>query len=128
MCIVEGYVWLTLRYEREGNKWVGICHELSTSTFARTLKRCQQELNELVIEHLNVLDQAGQRDRFFHDWGIELHPAHVTPTQVTLHGHGDPTWNDFLKGVMGSGEGPLLQPRAFPIDNAKGKQAAHSGI
>jgi hypothetical protein len=27
----EGYVILTLKYEREGNKWVGTCHELSTT-------------------------------------------------------------------------------------------------
>ena len=128
MCTVEGYVWLTLKYEREGNKWVGTCHELSTSTFARTLKRCQQELNDLVIEHLDVLEQTGQRERFFHDWGIELHPAHVTSTEVTLHSRGDPAWNDFLKGVMGSGEDPLLQPRALLIDKAKGKQVALSGV
>ncbi len=35
----EGYVILTLKYEREGNKWIGTCHELSTRTFARTLRR-----------------------------------------------------------------------------------------
>ena len=71
---VGGYVILTLKYEREGNKWVGTCHELGTSTFARTLKRCQQELTELVSEHLDVLEQVGQRERFFRDWEIEVYP------------------------------------------------------
>ena len=80
----EGYVILTLKYEREGNKWVGTCHELSTSTFARTLRRknaqaMPAELTELVTEHLDVLEQSGQRERFFRDWGIEFHPVYATP-------------------------------------------------
>ena len=125
---VDGHVILTLRYEREGNKWVGTCHELSTSTFARTLKGCQQELAELVAEHLNVLEQAGQRERFFSEWGIRFYPTDTSPGEVILRRDGDPAWDDLVKGIMRPGEGPLLQPRAFPINQAKGKQAVFSGV
>ena len=83
----EGYVLLTLKFEREGNKWVGICLELGTSTFARTLKRCVEELRGLVIEHLNVLEEVGERERFFQTWGIEFHRERVAPTEVTIHGN-----------------------------------------
>ena len=124
---VEGHVILTLKYERQGNKWVGTCHELGTSTFARTLKRCQEELVELVAEHLNVLEQAGQRERFFRDWEIEFYPVCTTPIQIVLRGNGDPAWRELLHGVMKPGEGPLLQPRAFPMRQAKGAQAVLSG-
>ena len=51
-----GYAMLTLVFEREGYKWVGTCEELGTSTYARTLKQCQRELDDLVTEHLNLLD------------------------------------------------------------------------
>ena len=42
-----GYVTLTLSFEREGNKWVGTCLELGTSTFTRTLKQTQIDLKAL---------------------------------------------------------------------------------
>ena len=105
MGTVAGSVILTLRYSREGENWVGICQGLSTSTFADTLEHCQQELIELVIEHLNVLEEIGQRERFFHDWGIELYPAHISPKEVVLRGDGDPfwddlLWDDLLKGLL----------------------------
>lgn len=121
---VSGYVILTLRYTREGRRWVGTCQELSTSTFARTLKRCQEELGELVVEHLAVLDETGQRERFFRDWGIQFHTTQTPPQEVILRNDGDPAWNDLLKAVNDPGEGLLLQPRAFPIDQARGNQAA----
>lgn len=127
MGTVAGRVILTLQYSREGENWVGICQELSTSTFADTLEHCQQELNELVIEHLNVLEEIGQRERFFHDWGIELYPAHISPKEVVLRGDGDPSWDDLLKGVVEPSGGVFLQPRAFPIDQAKGTQALLHG-
>ena len=60
-----GYVTLTLTYERGGNQWVGICLELGTSTYSRTLKQCQLELEELVVDHLNVLEEIGERESFF---------------------------------------------------------------
>ena len=125
---VEGHVILTLKYEREGNKWVGTCHELGTSTFARTLKRCQEELTELVGEHLNTLEQAGQRERFFRDWDIEFYSVRTTPSQIVLRGHGDPAWGKLVQGIMNPGEGPLLQPRAFPMGQSKGAQAVLNGV
>ena len=93
---LSGYVILTLRYTRDGRRWVGT-QELSTSTFARTLKRCQEELSELVVEHLNVLEETGQRDRFFHDWGIDFHTTQAPPKEFVL------------RSADASGRGPLLQ-------------------
>lgn len=124
---ISGYVILTLRYTRDGRRWVGTCQELSTSTFARTLKRCQEELNELVTEHLNVLEETGQREQFFRDWGIEFHTTQTPPKEVVLRNDGDPAWDDLLDQVKGSGEGPLLQPRAFPIEIVSTEEAIPLG-
>lgn len=77
-----GYIVLTLRYEREDAKWVGICEELGTTTFARTLRQCQSQLEELVAEHLTALDEVGEQDRFFERWHIQVHTASDRTTSL----------------------------------------------
>ena len=67
---VTGYVELTFMFEREGNKWVGTCLELGTSTYDRTLERVEESLHQLVTEHLNLLEEAQERERFFQKHGI----------------------------------------------------------
>lgn len=110
---VVGYVVLTLSFEREGNKWVGTCLELGTSTFHRTLKRCEEELRELVIEHLNALEEAGERERFFKRWGIEFRPTKTAPHEVTIKGSGQ-YWNRLFRGAAAA-YGPFFQPGLFPV-------------
>ena len=69
-----GHVVLTFAFERgENNNWVGTCLELGTSTYADYLHEVEEALLELVTEHLNLLEQYGERERFFREWGIELH-------------------------------------------------------
>ena|SRR3990167_1620348 len=72
LAAVEGYVLLTLAFTQEDDRWVGVCAELSTSTFAHTLEECQQELKALVTEHLNLLEEVGAREAFFEKWDIEF--------------------------------------------------------
>ncbi|MCI0440063.1 MAG: hypothetical protein L0177_13180 [Chloroflexi bacterium] len=69
----DGYVVLTLQFEKEGGKWIGTCLELGTSTFARTLRQSKAEIEELVSDHLDLLEESGERQRFFEKWGIEMH-------------------------------------------------------
>ena len=81
----SGYVTLTLNFEREGSEWVGTCLELGTSTFAGTLEDCQAELEDLVTDHLDVLEEVGERERFFEEWGIDVHTDEV-PAEFTMTG------------------------------------------
>ena len=60
---------LTFDFEREGRLWVGTCRELSTSTYGRNRHKVHDALKELVIEHLNLLEESGERGRFFDEWG-----------------------------------------------------------
>ncbi len=69
----SGYVALTLSFEREGDQWVGERLETSTSTFADSLEDCRAELRELVVDHLEVLEEVGERERSFEEWGITVH-------------------------------------------------------
>ena len=109
---LSGYVTLTLSFEREGSEWVGVCLELGTSTFADTLERCQEELQELVADHLDVLGEIGERERFFEEWGIEVHTANTIPEEFTIRGSGD-SWNRLFEDSSGT-HGPFLRPRVFP--------------
>ena len=108
-----GYVVLTLTFERDGNRWVGTCEELSTSTYAKTLKQCQRELRDLVIEHLNLLEEAGEREKFFDRWKIEIHPT-SSPHEITFRLSG-PHSPRFLQESSGAGKPPFLRPSVFRI-------------
>ena len=79
-----GYVDLTLKYEFEEEQWVGVCLELSTSTFADTLEEVQNNLTQLVIEHLNLLEDAGERERFFKEHDISYHELKPDFVRVKL--------------------------------------------
>ena len=90
-----GYATLTFSFEKEGEVWVGVCLELGTSTFADTFERCQSELEELVTDHLEVLEDIGERERFFEEWGIRIHADEV-PQEHTIRGSGD-SWVRLFK-------------------------------
>lgn len=110
--IASEYVTLTLSFEQEGSEWVGVCLELGTSTFADTLEKCQKELQELVADHLDVLEETGERERFFEEWGIEVQTSDKVPSEFTIRGSGD-SWNRLFERSTGT-RGPFLQPRVFP--------------
>jgi hypothetical protein len=78
---VECYVTLTCQYHKEGRRWVGICRELGTSTYNRSLSELQKQLAELVTLHLNCLEELGERERFFKENKIKIYP--VKPKFVT---------------------------------------------
>ena len=115
---VLGYVVVNLKFEQEGNKWVGTCVELGTSTYSRSLKRTQEDLGTLVLEHLDLLEGVGERERFFKEWGIEFHKV-------------KPKTHNFRVPVMEpwglrqtSVPGPLFQPGVFPVRPAREPVAA----
>ena len=86
---LAGYVTLTLKFQVEGDVWVGECLDLSTSTYADTLEECQEALDELVETHMDVMDEVGERDRFFDRWGVAVHSGGQTPIGLPAHGSGD---------------------------------------
>ncbi len=69
---LQGFIILTLIFRREEKSWVGICAELGTSTYGRSLSKVHDELKELAVLHLNALQDAGEREQFFKEHGIEF--------------------------------------------------------
>jgi len=77
-----GFVVLTLVFHEEEGKWVGECEELGTVTQANTLDEAQEVLKELVIDHLNTLEEVGERENFFSEHGIKLYTDQDMPHSV----------------------------------------------
>lgn len=115
---VAGYVELTLQFEREERMWVGICRELGTSTYAASFDQVEKDLCKLVTEHLNLLEEAGERRRFFKEHGIQFSSKEPKPHDIRI----PDTGVDLLQEVV-----PLFQPRIFPVEESKPK-AALAGV
>jgi hypothetical protein len=89
--VIEGYVILRLEFHQEGRRWLGECVELGTATHGANLAQVQRELKDLVILHLNELEDVGERPRFFAEHGITLYPVQPQWVQLRL-----PVSNDNL--------------------------------
>ena len=113
------YVPLTLSFEREGDVWVGICLEMGTSTFADTLEECQAELREFVEEHIDVLEEIGERERFFQKWGITTQDTPAPPAQFTIRGCGE-SWERLFQD-SDDACAPFLTLRIFPVREREGE-------
>ena len=112
---VLGYVVLTQSFEREGNKWVGTCVELGTSTYARSLDQCQQELKVLCEEHLNLLEQAGERKRFFEKWDVPFYEQRTAPEEVVIRRSSVADWDRLFRANTLETSGLFFQPHMFPL-------------
>jgi predicted RNase H-like HicB family nuclease len=66
----QGYVVLTLKFQKKGRRWTALCEELGTATFGRSLPEADQRLKEAILLHLNTLEDVGERERFFNDNNI----------------------------------------------------------
>jgi len=89
-----GLVVLHTKYQQEKGLWLGECLELGTATFADTFEEIQSELNEMILLHLQGLEDVGTRDSFFKKHGIKMYEPDQLPKTVKLEVpvHREPTW------------------------------------
>jgi predicted RNase H-like HicB family nuclease len=77
---------LTCTFQKEG-KWVTAeCQELGTTAFGKNLDEAEKRLREAMLLHLNTLEDAGERRRFFREHNIKLqttYPEEAHPTIPT---------------------------------------------
>ncbi|MEA4878874.1 hypothetical protein SDC9_42724 [bioreactor metagenome] len=73
------YITLTHKIHKEGRLWVGICEELGTSAYGRTVDEVEEQLTEAVCLHLNTLEDVQESERFFKENNIVVH--HIKPRQ-----------------------------------------------
>ena len=80
--MAECYVILTLRFSKEEGQWVGDCEELGVAHHGNTLDEVRSGLEELLALTLDTMESVGERERFFAEHGITLHPSdEPAPTQ-----------------------------------------------
>jgi predicted RNase H-like HicB family nuclease len=71
-----GYLLLTFSFEKQADgRWTAYCEELGTATFASTLDEAKDELLQLVQLHVRTLEEVNERDRFFNEHNIKVHPS-----------------------------------------------------
>lgn len=80
----NAYVIVTFLFYKEGNRWVGQCKELGTSTFGRSIQEALEKLYEAVGLHLNTLEQVGECERFFRDHNITLHSRKPQEKEIRI--------------------------------------------
>lgn len=97
-----GYLELTLTVASEGDQYSALCEELGTASYADTPEEALRELHELVLLHLEGLRTTGERERFFREHGITIHPVPPVPTE--------------RRYMLGGGRFPEIIPLAYPIE------------
>lgn len=81
----QGYIALTMEFRKEEDGWTGICKELGTAADGDTFEEAIRNLNEMVLLHLNTLEDVGECKRFLADHGIPiLKEQCLEPTQVEI--------------------------------------------
>ena len=102
---VQGYIIVNVEFRREEGKWLGRCPELGTSTFGDSLEEVQEALPALIVEHVNLLEEAGARERFFKKHGIPFHSGKPHQQQVRME----------VPVLAGLHDSPLRQTACVPL-------------
>ncbi len=82
----SGYIVVTFKFRREGNKWTAFCEELGTSTFGRSIPEAHKKLKEAVLLHLDTLEEVGERERFFKEHNISFHSHKSKKSEIKISG------------------------------------------
>jgi predicted RNase H-like HicB family nuclease len=82
----SGYIVVTFKFRREGNKWTAVCEELETSTFGRSIPEAHKKLKEAVFLHLNTLEEVGELERFFKEHNISFHSHKPKKSEIKISG------------------------------------------
>ncbi len=81
----KGYILLTVRFEREDNRWTAECLELGTASFGDTHEEAEETITEAIQLHLDGLEEHGERERFFRENNIAVYPVPPTKEPPVKH-------------------------------------------
>lgn len=69
----EGFIILTVRFEREGDQWAATCLELGTAACGDNFEEAQEAIREAITLQLNALEELGERASFFQRYRIRFY-------------------------------------------------------
>lgn len=70
---MKEYIILTVKFQKEGDVWTAQCLELGTATDADSLEEAEEAIEEAILLHLEGIEEAGERERFFAEHRIKVH-------------------------------------------------------
>ena len=82
--MMPSYIVLTYQFSQEGDQWVGVCLELSTSTDADTLEQAREDIQLVVRDILEFYEERGELEEYLFQCGVIPHPAPVDPASILL--------------------------------------------
>ena len=82
----KGYIVVTLKFRKEGKKWTALCEELGTATFGRSIQEAQRKIGDLVLLHLNTLDDVGEIKKFFREHNIAFYSHKPKKNEIKISG------------------------------------------
>ena len=85
-----GYMKVTLKFRKEGNRWTALCIELGTATFGRSINEAEERIKEAVLLHLNTLEDVGECERFLKERGVTFYAHKRTAEERKILSPYDP--------------------------------------
>ena len=82
----KGYIVVTFKFRRDGKKWSAFCEELGTATFGRSIQEAQRKLEDLVLLHLDTLEDVGEIRSFFKEFNIAFHSHAPKKNEIKISG------------------------------------------
>ena len=70
--MVQGIIVLTEVVDEEEGQFASYCRELGTSSCGDTIEEAFANLEEAIGVHVEALEEAGERDRFFRERNINI--------------------------------------------------------
>lgn len=77
-----GFIAITIKFHKEGHRWVALCEELGTSSYGRSIQEAEIRIKEAVTLHLNTLEEVGECERFLREHGIKFYSHKPTPNEI----------------------------------------------
>lgn len=65
-------ITLTTSFVLEGKQWVGTCHELGASAYAKTLQEATDELRDAVVLQVNEMRKLGHEAEYLREMGVQI--------------------------------------------------------
>lgn len=72
---------LTFRITQEEDQYVAVCEELDVASQGDTVEAAERHLDDAVTLYLDVIEEDGERERIFHDRGIQITDVDDVPSE-----------------------------------------------
>jgi len=80
----SGYIQVTVRFATEGKQWAAECLELGTAACGDSLEEAKDAITDLIVLHLNALEDVGTCAKFLKEHGVVIHRHRPKPARTKV--------------------------------------------